>query len=49
MMYAANVAEGDLANGNAYVEKVREYAKDFGAEVIIVSAQVESELSEMEE
>ena len=49
MMYAANVSEEDLANGNEYVERVREYAKEFGAEVIIVSAKVESELSEMED
>lgn len=49
MMYAANVAEEDLASGNEYVEKVREYAKEFGSEVIIVSAKVESELSEMED
>lgn len=49
MMYAANVSEEDLATGNEYVEKVREYAKEFGAEVIIVSAKVESELSEMED
>lgn len=49
MMYAANVAEEDLASGNEYVEKVREYASTFGSEVIIVSAKVESELSEMEE
>ena len=49
MMYAANVGEEDLANGNEYVEKVREYANSIGSEVIIVSAKVESELSEMEE
>lgn len=49
MMYAANVSEEDLANGNEYVERVREYAREFGAEVIIVSAKVESELSEMED
>lgn len=49
MMYAANVGENDLATGNAYVELVRKYAEECGAEVIIVSAQVESELSEMEE
>lgn len=49
MMYAANVSEEELASGNEYVEKVREYAKEFGAEVIIVSAKVESELSEMED
>jgi GTP-binding protein YchF len=50
MMFAANVSEGDLASGNKYVEKVKEYAKGLNnAEVVIVSAQVESELQEMEE
>lgn len=49
MMFAANVSEEDLATGNEYVEKVREYAKGLGSEVVIVSAKVESELQEMEE
>lgn len=48
MMFAANVSEEDLASGNKYVEQVKEYAKDLGAEVIIVSAKVESELQEMD-
>ncbi len=46
MIYAANVSENDLATGNAWVDQVREYAgKD--AQVVIVSAQVESELVEL--
>ncbi|MGL5796644.1 MAG: redox-regulated ATPase YchF, partial [Cetobacterium sp.] len=49
MMFAANVSEDDLATGNEFVEKVREYAATLGAEVAIVSARVESELQEMEE
>lgn len=49
MMFAANVSEDDLATGNDFVEKVKEYAKKLGAEVVIVSAKVESELQEMEE
>ena len=49
MMFAANVSEDDLATGNEFVEKVKEYAKSIGAEVIVVSARVESELQEMEE
>ena len=49
MMFAANVSDSDLATGNEYVEKVTEYAKNLDAEVVIVSAQVESELQEMEE
>ena len=44
IIYAANVSEDDLATGNQYVEKVRESAAQENAQVVIVSAQVESEL-----
>ncbi|MFB2934380.1 redox-regulated ATPase YchF [Aerosakkonemataceae cyanobacterium BLCC-F154] len=44
IIYAANVSEDDLASGNEYVEKVREIASQENAQVVIVSAQVESEL-----
>ena len=40
MIFAANVSEDDLATGNEYVEKVREYAKELGSEVVIVSAKL---------
>ena len=49
MIFAANVSEDDLATGNEYVEKVREYAKGLGSEVVIVSAKVEAELQEMDD
>lgn len=49
MMFAANVSDSDLATGNEFVEKVKDYAKDLDSEVVIVSAQVEAELSEMED
>jgi ribosome-binding ATPase len=47
VIYAANVAETDLATGNKWVEQVRELAKTEKAEVVIVSAQVESELVDL--
>jgi len=47
VIYAANVSEDHLAKGNAYVEVVREMAKTDGAQVIVISAQVESELVEL--
>ena len=48
IIYMANIAEEDLINdGNIYVDKVREYAKNENAEVITVSAKIESELSEL--
>lgn len=47
VIYAANVSEGDLASGNAYTEKVRAIAKQENAEVVLISAQLESELIEL--
>ncbi|WP_208346247.1 redox-regulated ATPase YchF, partial [Aetokthonos hydrillicola] len=49
IIYAANVSEDDLATGNEYVEKVRQIASAENAQVVIVSAQVESELVELPE
>jgi len=48
MIYAANVADSDLADGNEMVEKLRSLAKSEGAKLVIVSAQVEAELVELE-
>ena len=49
IIYAANVSEDDLANGNEWVEKVQQIAADEAAKVVVVSAQVESELIELSE
>ena len=52
VIYAANVSEDDLADdgaGNPYVQKVREYAKEFGSEVFVVCAQIEQELAELDD
>ncbi|MEM7552700.1 MAG: redox-regulated ATPase YchF [Cyanobacteria bacterium P01_A01_bin.84] len=49
IVYAANVSEDDLATGNKFVEKVREVASGENAQVVVVSAQVESELIEIPE
>lgn len=47
VIYAANVADADLATGNKYVEEVRAYAAKENAQVVLVSAQVESELVQL--
>jgi len=47
MIYAANVADSDLAEGNDMVERLREVANNEGAKVVLVSAQVEAELVEL--
>ncbi|MCE2765918.1 MAG: redox-regulated ATPase YchF [Fimbriimonadaceae bacterium] len=49
IIYAANVSEDDLASGNERVEAVKAIAKQEGARVIVISAQVESELIELSE
>ena len=52
VIYAANVEEGDLAddgNSNEWVQSVREYAKKEGSEVFVVCAQIEQEISELDD
>lgn len=50
IIYMANIADTDLiSDGNKYVDMVREYAKNEDAEVITVSAKIESELCELTE
>ncbi len=49
VIYAANVSEDDLATGNEWVEQVKKVAAAEGAKVVVVSAQVESELVELPE
>lgn len=49
MLYIANVDEDSIATGNEYVEKVKEYAKNNQAEVVMVCAKIEEELSELDE
>lgn len=52
VIYVANVSEEDLSNdgvNNPYVAKVKDHAKKESAEVIVVCAQIEAEISELEE
>ncbi len=49
VIYAANVSEDDLAKGNPWVEQVRAHAAAEGSQVVVISAQVESELVELPE
>ena len=51
-IYAANVAEDDLADdgaSNPHVAKVREMAKEEGAEVFVICAQIEQELADLDD
>lgn len=52
VIYAANVGEEDLANDgadNAGVQAVRGYAKETGSEVFALCAQIEEEISELDD
>eukprot|EP00903_Cladosiphon_okamuranus_P010779 g10185.t1 len=48
VIYACNVADSDLAEGNEFVDGVRKFAEAEGARVVVVSAQVESELVDLD-
>ncbi|MGI0489854.1 redox-regulated ATPase YchF [Pantanalinema rosaneae CENA516] len=47
IIYVTNVSEDDLATGNEWVEQVRAIAATENAQVVVVSAQVESELIDL--
>ena len=52
VIYAANVSEDDLADdaqSNPHVHKVREYAEETGSEVFALCAEIEQEISELED
>ncbi len=52
VIYAANVAEDELANDgadNAGVQTVREFAATEGSEVFVICAQIEQEISELDD
>ncbi len=47
VIYAANVSEYDLKDGNNYTKQVQEYASKHSAEVVLISAKIEEELAEL--
>ena len=51
VLYITNVAESEVADpsGNVHVQAVTKYAAEEGAEVIIVSAKMESEIAELDD
>jgi len=51
IIYVANVSDEDLVAGedNEYVQKVREIAAGENAEVVVISAEIESEIAELED
>ncbi len=51
VIYAANVSEEDIISGedNNFVKRVKEFVKSENNEVVVISAQIESEISQLEE
>ena len=48
VLYACNVGEEDLPDGNAWVDAVRKKAADENAEVVVVCGKIEAELADVE-
>ncbi len=48
VMYVCNVDEASVITGNAYVEKVKEAVKEENAEVLVISAKIEAEITELD-
>ncbi|WP_118194729.1 redox-regulated ATPase YchF [Albibacterium indicum] len=48
VLYVCNVDEASVVSGNAYVDQVKEAVKEEDAEVLIISAKIESEIAELD-
>ena len=48
VLYVCNVDDTSAAHGNAHVDAVREAIKDENAELLIISAQTEADIAELE-
>lgn len=48
VLYVCNVDEASAATGNAYVEQVRQAVKEENAEILVVAAQTEADIAELE-
>ncbi len=48
VLYVCNVDEASAARGNAYVERVREAVAEEGAQVLVLAAQTEADIAELE-
>ena len=49
VMYVCNVEEASAATGNAYVEAVRKAVAGEDAQILVISARIESEIAELED
>jgi len=49
VLYACNVAEDDVNDGNEWVEEVKQYAKEFDDKVVTFCAKIEAEIAELDD
>ncbi len=49
VLYVCNVDDKSAVGGNAYVDAVREAVKDENAQILVVAAQTESEIAELDD
>jgi len=47
VLYVANVGEGDLLEGNQFVERLQTYAEAESAELVCICGNIEAEISEL--
>ena len=48
VMYVCNVDEKSAVTGNKYVEKVKEFLKERGTEVLVIAGAIEAEIADLE-
>ncbi|PSQ64238.1 MAG: redox-regulated ATPase YchF, partial [Bacteroidetes bacterium QH_1_61_8] len=48
VLYVANVGEEDLPDGNAYVDELRAIAEEETTQVVVISAEAEAQIAELE-
>lgn len=48
VLYLCNVDEASVKTGNAYVDQVKEAVKDENAQVLVIGAKIESDITELE-
>jgi len=49
VLYACNVDEASVINGNTYVDAVKESVKDEDSEILIISAKAEADIAELDD
>ncbi|MGO4710963.1 DUF933 domain-containing protein, partial [Chryseobacterium sp. 2TAF14] len=48
VLYVCNVDENSIKNGNEWIAKIEEMAKGEGAEIVVLAAQIEADINELE-